>query len=68
MNDQPRRMTPDQYRATKTVVRDVEKNPAYYSFAPEILAGGITGQVRIDKSTASLGKYTGRTADQPTTK
>lgn len=68
MNDQPRRMTPDEYRATKTVVRDVEKNPAYYSFAPEILTGGITGQIRIDKSTASPGKYTGRTEDQNTSK
>lgn len=63
MTETPR-MTPDEYRATKTVVRDVEKNPAYYSFAPEILAGGLVGRARIDKTTASPGKYTGRTEGQ----
>lgn len=68
MTDKPRRMTPDEYRATKTVVRDIKRNPAYYKFAPEILKGGITGNVRVDKSTASPGKYTGHTEDQNTSK
>lgn len=67
MTEEPRLSGPE-YLASLKPHPDSANRPHYLKFDPDILKGGLVGEMRIDQTTASQGKYTGRTEGQAASK